>query len=205
MSRSYRAVDPAVLPELIADRIDALPGTVRVALDGAPAAEPQRLADTLIEQLGVRGRRAVHVRAESFWRDASLRLEYGREDVDSYPSWLDADALRREVLDPVVDSGDYLPSLRDPATNRSTRTPAQHAAPGTVLLVSGSFLIGLGLPFDLTVHLDLSPGALARRTPDDQGWTLPAFARYRDAADPAGAADVTVRADDPRHPAVHLG
>lgn len=202
MSRAYRAVDPAALPDLIAERIDLLSGTVRVAVDGAPAAAPRRLADALLQPLRLRGRPAVHVRADLFWRDAALRFEHGREDVDSYPDWLDTGALCREVLDPVVTTGAFLPSLRDPRSNRSTRESARSAAAGTVLLVSGSFLLGRDLPFEYTVHLDLSPAALARRTTQQETWTLPAFARYRDVVDPAGTADLTVRADDPRHPAV---
>jgi hypothetical protein len=144
------------------------------------------------------------VSAEWFWRDASLRLEYGHTDVESYLSWLDAAALRREVLDPVVASGRYLPSLRDPGTNRSTRAAPRTAPPGAVIIVSGAFLLRDGLPFDRTVHLAVSPAARARRTPADEAWTLPAFDRYDRETDPVGLADVVVRYDDPRHPAVRV-
>jgi len=70
------------------------------------------------------------------------------------------------------------------------------------VIVSGPLLLGRGLPFELTVHLDLSPGALARRTPPELAWTLPAYDRYREEVDPTAFADVVVRVDDPRHPAV---
>ncbi|MGW2547729.1 uridine kinase, partial [Kitasatospora sp. NPDC001574] len=46
------------------------------------------------------------------------------------------------------------------------------------------------------------PAALARRTPPEERWTLPAFARYEAETVPAEAADLTVRVDDPRHPAL---
>ena len=39
----------------------------------------------------------------------------------------------------------------------------------------GALLLGGGLPFDLTIHLLLSPAALARRTDPEQRWRLPAF------------------------------
>jgi hypothetical protein len=52
------------------------------------------------------------------------------------------------------------------------------------------------------VHLDVSPAALARRMPDDLRWTMPAYARYRDEVDPASFADLVVRVDDLKHPAV---
>ena len=170
---------------------------MRVGVDGPPAAGPGELAESLRVPLQVLGRPLVHVRSESFWRDASLRFEYGREDADAYLNWLDDGALRREVL-----SGDtYLPSLRDPATNRSTRAQALPLPSGAVLVVSGPFLQGLGLPFDHVVHLLMSPAARARRTDPAQAWTLPAFQRYDDEVYPAELADAVIKLDDPRHPA----
>ena len=59
----------------------------------------------------------------------------------------------------------------------------------------------LGLAFDFTVHLRLSPGALRRHTPESEHWTLPAYERYESEVTPGDTADVLVRADDPRHPA----
>ena len=95
-----------------------------------------------------------------------------------------------------------LPSLRDPATDRSTRAPYVQLPPGGVLLLDGALLLGRWLPLELTVHLALTPAALARRTPADQQWTLPAFARYEAETGPTEAADVVVRVDDLRHPAL---
>jgi hypothetical protein len=155
------------------------------------------LAQSLTDPLRVLGRPLVHVRADRFWRDASLRFEHGREDVDSFACWLDEGALRREVLS----GGTYLPSLRDPATNRATREPARPLPADAVLVVSGALLLGLGLPFDLAVHLAMSPGARRRRTPPAEQWTLPAFDRYDADVNPVAIADVVIRLDDPRHPA----
>jgi hypothetical protein len=169
-----------------------------VALDGPLCAGPAGWADRLADPLRVLGRPLVHVRAENFWRDASLRLEYGHEDVESYLSWLDAPALRREVLSGPT----YLPSLRDPVTNRSTREPARALPDNAVLVVSGWFLLGLGLPFDRAVHLSMSPAARARHTPPELAWTLPAFDQYDAEVSPADLADVVVRLEDPRRPAV---
>jgi len=197
---AFRPIARAALVERLADWVAAVPGTVRVAVDGAPSADPHGLAEALVDPLRVRGRAAVRIPTELFWRDASLRLEFGRQDAQSYPDWLDAAALRREVLDAVVTDGWFLPSLRDPATNRSTREPRRAAPSGTVVLVSGAFLLGRGLPFEKTVHLAMSTGALARRTPETQRWTLPALERY--AREIEGEPDVVVKVDDPRHPAV---
>lgn len=203
MSRgAVRPVTPQALTGLLVGHVDRRPGLVRVAIDGPPCSAPDRLADDLCEPLRAAGRQAVHVRADRFWRDASVRLEHGREDADAYLDWLDAGALRREVLDAAAATHDYLPSLRDPASNRSTRAEREPLDPAAVVLVSGAFLLGLGLSFDLTVHLALTPGARARRTPAADAWTLTAFDRYDAEVSPAGLADIVVRWDDPRRPAV---
>ena len=187
-----RAVDSGSTPHA---------GWVRIVIDGARAADPHGLAARVVAALAPR--RALHVRADRFWRPASLRLEYGREDVDSWlDGWLDDDALRREVLDPFAATGRALPELRDPLTDRSLRADVVQLPADGVLVVSGSVLLGRGLPFDVAVHVRLSPAALARRTPADEAWTLPALERYAAERDPEGVADLVVRADDPHHPAL---
>ena len=203
-----RPVSVEVLVEELADRLAGIPGRVRVAVDGAAAAQPGALADALVDPLRVRGRPAVRIATDDFLRPASVRLEFGRTNPDSfYLGWLDEAGLRREVLDPAgpAGSGRIVTRLWDAGTDRAAREPYQELAPGAVVIVSGPLLLGAGLPFDLTVHLHLSVAALQRRTPADQGWTLPAFARYGEEVDPAAFADLVVRLDDPRHPALVLG
>ncbi|MFB7670246.1 uridine kinase [Kitasatospora purpeofusca] len=204
-----RPISPDRLVELLADRIAALPGAgdrrLRVAVDGAPAARPGELADALVEPLRLRGLPTLRVPAAGFLRPASVRLEYGKQDADAYHDlWLDDGALLREVLDPLEPGGDgrVLPSLRDPVTDRATRAPYTELPPGGVLLLDGALLLGRWLPLELTVHLALSPAALQRRTPPEERWTLPAFARYAAETVPTEVADLTVRLDDPRHPAL---
>ena len=146
--------------------------------------------------------------AAGFYRPASLRLEHGRTDPDArYTDWLDAGALTREVLGPVGPggSGDYLPVLWDVARDRAARARPRPAPPGGVVLVPGALLQGIGLPFDVVVHLRMSPAARRRLTPPEQAWELPAFDRYDDEVDPAGLADAVVLADHPDRPALVLG
>jgi hypothetical protein len=198
----WTPVAPAELAGRLAGWLIATPGRVRVALDGPPAARPDELAASLVAELHAVGRPAGRVRATTFWRDASLRLEQGRHDVESYLSWLDAGALRREVLGPLITDATYLPSLRDPETNRATRAAREPAPEGFVLIVSGSFLFRHGLPFDRTIHLALSAAARARRTSADDAWTLPAYDAYDAEVRPVETADVVIKLDDPRHPAI---
>lgn len=176
----------------------------RIAFDGAPVAAPGDLAARVHEALRTRGRPSLVVGTEGFLRPASVRLEHGHQDVDAYyDGWFDTGALWREVFGPLEAGGDgrVLPDLLDPVTDRATRSSYVQLPPGGFLLLHGPLLLRHWFPFDLTVHLLLSPGALRRRTPQASHWTLPAFERYVRETDPAGTADVLVRADDPRRPA----
>ena len=178
---------------------------LRVAIDGPAAAGPGRLADALVDPVRSRGRAAVRIDTADFLRPASVRLEFGREDADSfYAGWFDEAGLAREVLDPAGPggSGRVVTRLWNARTDRAAREPYQDLPATAVLLVSGPLLLGGGLPFDLTVHLEMSAAALRRRTPADEQWTVPAFERYAAEVAPASFADVVVRVDDPRRPAV---
>ena len=204
-----RPVSVETLVEEVADQVAGLDpgGRLRVAIDGPCAAGPGSLADALVDPLRVRGRPAIRISTEDFLRPASLRLEFGRHNPDSfYAGWFDEAGLAREVLDPAGPggSGRVLTRLWNAETDRAAREPYRPLAPGAVLLVSGPLLLGAGLRFDLAVHLEMSAAALRRRTPPDQQWTLPAFERYAQEVDPAALADVVVRVDDPRRPAMVL-
>ncbi|WP_031081900.1 uridine kinase [Streptomyces sp. NRRL WC-3549] len=197
------------LAEALADHVGTLEpadgGTrLRIGVDGPPAARPGVPAEQIAEALRARGRAVLTVSTEGFLRPASLRFEYGKEDPDAYADgWFDTGALWREVFRPLEPggSGRVLPDLWDPVTDRATRSAYRVLPEGGVLILHGPLLLGHWFPFDLGIHLNLSPGALRRRTEEGERWTLPAFARYEDEAAPAERADVVVRADDPRHPA----
>jgi hypothetical protein len=201
----YRPISFERLAAELTQRILALPGTpwVRVAIDGVT--ETAHLADALVDPLRVRGKPVLRVSTVDFLRPASLRFEKGKQDPDArYDDWLDEGALRREVLNPLSPGGDgmVLPALWDAERDRATRLDRVELPAGGVLVADGELLLGRGLPFELTVHLSMSASALRRRLPEDEHWALPAFARYEDEVDPAQVADVVVRVDDPRHPAV---
>ncbi|HEX3648162.1 MAG TPA: uridine kinase [Pseudonocardiaceae bacterium] len=195
------------LVDELADTIGgAAPGSwPRVALDGAPPAGPDELADRLVDPLRLRGRQVLPVRTADYLRPASLRLEHGRTDPDAfYDDWLDTGGLAREVLGPLAPGGTgrVLPARWDAAADRASRVDYVTLPAGGVVLVSGALLLGRGLEFDLTVHLALSPAALARQIGEDDRWTLPAYDRYTAEVDPELVADVVVRMDHRDRPAV---
>lgn len=149
----------------------------------------------------------VRVTAAGFLRPASVRLERGRRDPDAlYELALDTGALVREVLAPLGPGGTrrYLPTLWDAGRDRATRAGYIDAPAGTVLLLDGAFLLqpALAAHLDLAIHLRLSPGARDRRTAAGDAWMLPAYDRYDTEVGPAEVADLVVRADDPRRPAL---
>ena len=197
------------LADEIADVVDeaatAYSHVLRVAVDGHPATSPGAFADALVDPLRLRGRPVLRVSAELFQRPASLRFERGRTDPDAfYDDRLDLAGLRRELLDPLGPGGSglYLPTLWDPETDRATRAQYELAPVGSVLILDGTLLLGRGLPFDLTMHLRLSAGARERRVSPAERWALPAYGRYEREANPEQTADVLIRLDDPRHPAL---
>ena len=200
-------VSPVVLVQRLVALVASLePGRRwRIAVDGAPPVHPEELADALVDPLRATGRPVVRVRADDFLHPASLRWEFGRENPDAYfEDRLDLATLSREVLVPFGPGGTgrYLPTLRDPVTDRSTRAGWIQAPSDALLVLTGGLLLGRGLDLDRTVHLAVRPDTLQRRTPPADRWCLPAFARYRDDVDPERAADVVVRVDDPRRPAM---
>lgn len=203
-----RPLTPDALVAELAERVAALPlagHATRVLVNGAPPSDPAGWAQALVEPLQVRGRQVLRASAEDFLRPASLRLERGRTDPDAfYSDRLDLAALRRELLAPLGPggSGRVLPRWWDAIVDRSARADYLTPPDGTVLLMDGTLLLGLGLPAELTMHLHLSVRALQRGTPLEQAWTLPAYRRYAQEVDPEAVAEVVLRVDHPDRPAL---
>lgn len=194
-----------IFPELLVERIfERIPLGQRAigVVDGADAAEPVEFACRIRERIRTTGRACDVIDVHDFVKPASLRFEYSRTDELSYrSSWFDFDALRREVVAPMANGGRgrYLPRLWDEAADRSARAALVTATPDHVLLIAGPTLIGR-IEATVTVHLKLSNGALRRRTPDDQQWTVAPIAQFY--ADAPDEPDFTVRWDHPAKPAI---
>jgi hypothetical protein len=180
-------------------------GRVRVAIDGAEALDPGAFATALASELRDRGRFAMPVSADDFLLPASQRFEFGKTSPESfYAGWRDERGLQREVLDPARSGGTgrVLPALWRADIDRSARAAYVTVPADAVIVVSGQFLLGGVLTFEMAVHLEASEKALARRTAPDRAWTLPAYAQYADEVAPASFADLVVRLEDPLRPAV---
>jgi hypothetical protein len=204
--------EAAVSRSLAAAGADPAHG-VRLGVDGALDADSGPLADLVAERVAAAGRPVARVRRADFVRPRSVRLELGADDPDAgWERWYDDGALRREVLDPLgveaagnASAMTWLPALWDAERDRSLRADRQVAAPGTVVLVSGPYLLRWELAdaFDLVVHLDVSAAALARRSDRAELAGLAgSWARYVEETAPAERAAYVVRLEDPRHPAL---
>jgi hypothetical protein len=186
---------------------------VRLGVDGCVPDDGAALADAVADHLVGLGLPVARVRQRDFCLPRSQRLEHGPTDPDAlYDHWYDDGALRREVLDRLgpgsddLDGPSWLPSLRDPVTDRSTRAARRRASPGTVAVVDGRFLLRWELAdaFDVSVHLATTVAARERRLedPDERARAVPAWARYLDETDPAARATFVVRYDHPARPAL---
>lgn len=171
----FTPTTPGALADLLTDRLRTLDGHRVVGVDGADAAGPLDFARRAAGRVHADGRPAEVVSIHDFVRPASLRMEFGRDEISYRTGWFDYAALQREVLDPIHRDGTWLPALWDESTDRSARVRTRTALPGTVLFVAGPMLLGRGLPFDLTVRLDLTPATLTRGTPGEEAWTIPAL------------------------------
>jgi hypothetical protein len=198
----YRPLSPDGLVEECVDAIAELPGRRVVAIDGADAAEPVVFARSLVGRLRATGRSADVVDLHHWMRPASTRMEWGHTDAESYRTvWFDHAAIRREVVDALHSRGVWLPRLWDPERDRSFRDVPSSAGPDQVLVLGGPMLVGSGLDLDLTVALRMTEGALRRRTPEAEHWTI---GPLLDHAEESAPADVEVRWDHPDRPAVRV-
>lgn len=198
----YRPLSPDGLVDECAAMMADLPGRRVVAIDGADAAEPAALADAFVRRLRASGRAADVVDLRHWLRPASTRMEWGRTDPDSYrTAWFDLAAIGREVVDALRSRGEWLPRLWDPERDRSFRDAPVPAGPDQVIVLAGPMLVGSELDVDLTVALRMTEGALRRRTPEAEHWTI---APLLEQADETGPADVEVRWDHPDRPAVRV-
>ena len=181
---------------------------VRLGIDGALVGDTGALAAAVGAAVAAAGRPVALVSREDFLRPRSVRLELGADDPDAgWERWYDDGALRREVLDSVGPGGAmaWLPAFWDEAADRSVRASRQVAAPGTVVVVYGPYLLRRELAdaFDLVLHLVTSPAALARRrSPGDLARGSGSWQRYVEESAPAEHAAYVVRLEDPRHPAL---
>ena len=141
-----------------------------------------------------------------FLRPASVRLELGRTNPDAYyEGWVDEAGAAPGGARPGRPGRHRAGAARRSGTPPPTGPAA--AATSTCRPAGSSWSAGrccsaAGCPSTSPSTSSCRRRRWRRRTDPALRWTLPAFARYAEEVAPAGFADVVVRADDPRHPAL---
>lgn len=134
-------MDRAVLLDILADRVTALPRPALVAVDGVDGAGKTVLANDLATVLTGRGDRVVRVGIDGFHRPRRERYARGRTSPEGYfLDSFDLDAFCRCVVEPVrAGSG----QLRTAAFDHRADAPVTGArvdVVGVVVVVDGVFL-----------------------------------------------------------------
>lgn len=202
-------ISPARLVETFSTLLPSGRRCVAV-VDGPDGADPVDFAYRTSAFVSSTGRPCDVVDLHDFVRPASLRFEYSRTDEMTYRTgWFDFDAIEREVIAPLRPGGrgQFLPRLWDEKSDRSARATLRDAAQTHVVILAGPMLLGRGLEVDASIRLDLSAGALRRRTRPEEQWTIePLLTYYREMdlrqGDAAAGPDLWVRWDHPDRPAV---
>lgn len=117
---------------------------VRVAIDGVGVSGKTSLADELVAPLSRRGRPVIRASIDGFHRPRSDRLRRGDESPDGYlHDSFDYDAVRKVLLEPLGPGGDavYRTAVFDFRTDTPVESPSLEAAPTSVLIFEGVFVL----------------------------------------------------------------
>jgi len=130
----------------LADAIDELrrDHTVRVAVDGVGASGKTFLADELATALIARGRKVIRASIDGFHRPREMRHARGSTSPEGYlDDSFDYGALAERLLEPLGPggSGRYRTAVFDFRSESAVESPELTAAPGTVLVFDGVFVL----------------------------------------------------------------
>ena len=212
-------MDRAVVLELLAARVGALPRPALVAVDGVDGAGKTTFADELAGVLAARGARVVRVGIDGFHRPRRERYARGRTSPQGYfLDSFDLDVFRRSVVEPVRSGSG---PVRTAAFDHRTDAPVDGErvdAAGAVVLVDGVFLQRdeLAGVWDLAVFLhagfEASYARMSVRDGSPPDPEHPANRRYLEgqrlylrACRPQERADVVIDVTDVRAPEVVAG
>lgn len=135
-----------VLLAELTDAIDAIERAhpVRVAVDGVGVSGKTSLADELVAPLTARGREVIRASIDGFHRTREERTRLGDESPEGYLNdSFDYEAVRTVLLEPLGPCGDlrYRTSVFDFRTDSAVAAPELAAAPRSVLILEGVFVL----------------------------------------------------------------
>jgi uridine kinase len=198
--------------------------TLRVAIDGRSGAGKTTFADELAGAFIETGRRVIRTSIDGFHRPKAERYTRGRYSAEGYYyDARDLGAVRRLLLDPLGPNGDglYRTQSLDLEADTPVDQPPRIAAPGSILLVDGTFLLRPELTegWDIAVLLDTSEAISASRGIARDADLLgglqtaqqlyarryrPAYKLYERACRPHETADAIINNEDIRSPSLWM-
>jgi uridine kinase len=198
--------------------------TLRVAIDGRSGAGKTIFADELADALIEAGRPVIRTSIDGFHRPKAERYARGRYSAEGYyHDARDLDAVRRLLLDPLGPNGDglYRTESLDLETDIPVNQPPRLAAPDSILLVDGTFLLRPELMdgWDIAVLLETSDATSENRGIARDAEILggiettrqlyaqryrPAYELYERACRPHQIADVIVNNEDIEKPSLWI-
>ena len=206
----------------LADRLMSVKRShpVRAAIDGVDTAGKTVLADELAPVILARGRPIIRASIDGFHRPRAERRRLGPDSPEGYyRDSFDYAALLTSLLLPLGPNGDlrYRRAVFDYRTDSPLDTPIEVAAPDSVLLLDGVFLLRPELvdSWDLSIFVDVKFSTTLdramRRDVELFGSVTAVEDRYRRRyipgqqlylaeARPREHADIVVANDDPENP-----
>jgi uridine kinase len=196
-----------------------VPHTTRVAIDGPDAAGKTSLAADLATAIGAG---AIRVSIDGFHHPAAIRKRRELLSAEGYyRDSFDNDMIVSAVLRPLGPAGDarFVRATFDYRTDQTVPSPVETAAPGSILICDGVFLLRPELRhhWDLTIYLHVDPEETLRRAlvrdlyqfgsraeveRRYRGRYLPGQQLYRTEADPISRADLAIDNTDPARPVI---
>jgi uridine kinase len=155
------AMKRSALIEALAERIACVERRhpVRVAIDGVDGVGKTTLADELVDPVRRHGLPVIRASVDGFHNPRSVRYRLGRSSPEGYfRDSFNYAALTAVLLDPLGPGGSrrYRRAIFNYRTDSEVATPFETAAPDTVLLFDGVFLLRPELRsyWDLSIFLD---------------------------------------------------
>jgi uridine kinase len=117
---------------------------VRIALDGVDASGKTMLADELVQPIRALGRNVIRASIDRFHNRASIRMRRGPDSPEGYfRDSFDHAQLIKVLLEPLGPGGTrrYRRAVFDFRSDSPVTAPVEEAAPDSVLLFDGVFLL----------------------------------------------------------------
>jgi uridine kinase len=144
------------------------PHPIRVAIDGPDAAGKTTLADELAPHVAAFGRHVIRASIDGFHRPRAQRIARGADSAEGYfADSFDYAGLTETLLEPLGPGGSrrFRRGIFDYRTDAPVKAPAETAAPDSVLLFDGVFLLRreLASMWDFGVFVDVPFAETQRR------------------------------------------